>query len=300
MYSNKFDIIHEDDYTVSKYRYKCLYGGLGNVESEFVAESVWAYAEEAVGYDPELSQCRLAFPVYATDEFWKIVECADTSAEVLVQCLRISVQYRDDQGRNAIFSIIVRRIQQSNEYWATNVLKTLPLTPDERQALLCDLCADLYESLLRALVDQQRLFWEENFLHALQFERRHVYQAFMMREGRWCDRQVKQGTRIPRALVTRLDQPLVQGDGNTCILEIEDERAHRMLLAIETSDLLRLFLILPAKLKAVVLLLFWEGRSEKETAQFLNITDRTVRNRRREALNLLREALHLEEEHFTR
>jgi DNA-directed RNA polymerase specialized sigma24 family protein len=73
-----------------------------------------------------------------------------------------------------------------------------------------------------------------------------------------------------------------------------------MLLAIETSDLLRLVLLLPVKLKAVVLLLFWEGRSEKETAQLLDITDRTVRNRRREALNLLREALDLEEEHFTR
>jgi len=121
----------------------------------------------------------------------------------------------------------------------------------------------------------------------------------MMREGRWCDREVKQGTRIPRALVTRLDQPQPQSDGNTCVLEIEDERAHSMLLAIETSDLLRLVLLLPVKLKAVVLLLFWEGRSEKETAQLLDITDRTVRNRRREALNLLREALDLEEEHFT-
>jgi hypothetical protein len=220
------------------------------VESEFVAESAWAYAEEVVVPDPGYSQCHPAFPVYATDEFWKIVASVDTSAEILVRCLRISVEYEDGQGRNTIFSTIVRRIQQSNEYWATSVLKMLSLTPDERHALLCDLCADLYENLLRALVDRQRSFWEENFLHALQFERRHVYQAFMMREGRWCDHQVKQGTRIPRALVTRLDQPLQQGDGNTCVLEIEDERAHRMLLAIETSDLLRLVLLLPVKLKA--------------------------------------------------
>ncbi len=269
------------------------------MESEFVADSAWVYHGEVVTYDAVLPHYYSIFPPYATDAFWKVVESADTSPEVLVQCLRISVEYGDDQGRNAIFSTIVCRIQQSNEYWAASVLKMLTLTPDERQALLCDLCADLYESLLRALVDRQRLFWEENFLHALQFERRHVYQAFMMREGRWCDRQVKQSTRIPRALVTRLDQPLKQDDGNTCVLEIEDERAHSMLLAIETSDLLRLVLLLPVKLKAVILLLFWEGRSEKDTAQLLSITDRTVRNRRREALNLLREALDFEEEHFT-
>ncbi len=183
---------------------------------------------------------------------------------------------------------------QGNEHWATCVLKMLSVSPDERQALLYDLCADLYESLLRALVDAQRTFWEENFLHALQFERRHVYQAFMVREGRWSDRGVKHGTRIPRVLVTRLDQPLQQDNGDTCVLEIEDERAQSMLLAIETSDLLRLVLLLPAKLKGVVLLLFWEGRSEKDIAQILGITDRTVRNRRREALNLLRGALDLE------
>lgn len=265
------------------------------MESEFVAESVWAYAEEVVVRDPVCSRSHPVFPVYGADEFWKIVEAVDTPAEVLVRCLRVAVEYGDEQGRNKIFSTIVRRIQQSNEHWATGVLKMLSLAPDERQALLCDLCADLYESLLRALVDRHRPFWEENFLHALQFERRHVYQAFMMREGRWCDREVKQGTRIPRALVTRLDQPLPQGDGSICVLEIEDERAHGMLLAIEASDLLRLVLLLPVKLKAVVLLLFWEGRSEKETAQLLHITDRTVRNRRREALNLLREALDLEE-----
>ena len=265
------------------------------MESEFVVESVWAYVEEVVVHDPVCSRCHAVFPIYGTDEFWKIVEDVDTSAEVLVRCLRSAVEDGDEQGRNKIFSTIVRRIQQSNEYWAANVLKMLALAPDERRALLCDLCADLYESLLRALVDRQRPFWEENFLHALQFERRHVYQAFMMREGRWCDREVKQGTRIPRALVTRLDQPLPQGNGSTCVLEIEDERANGMLLAIEASDLLRLVMLLPVKLKAVVLLLYWEGRSEKETAHVLNITDRTVRNRRREALNLLREALDLEE-----
>jgi hypothetical protein len=246
-----------------------------------------------------LSDCASALPTYGTDAFWQVVTSANTSLETLVRCLRFSVVYEDDQGRNTIFSALICRIQAGNEYWATSVLKMLSISPDERQALFYDLCADLYESLLRALVDTQRSFWEENFQHALQFERRHIYQSFMIREGRWSDRGVKQGMRIPRVLVMRLDQPLQQESGDTCVLEIEDEQAHSMLLAIETHDLLRLVLLLPVKLRAVVLLLFWEGRSEKETAQLLGITDRTVRNRRREALNLLREALDLEEEHLS-
>ncbi len=254
---------------------------------------------EVVTHGVVLSDGTSVLPAYGADAFWQLVESAETPLEMLVRCLRTSVAYEDDQGRNTIFSTIVGRIQSGNEYWAASVLKMLSILPDERQALLCDLCADLYESLLRALADTRRLFWEENFQHALQFERRHVYQAFMVREGRWSDKGVKQGTRIPRALVTRLDQPLQQDNGDTCVLEIEDEQAHSMLLAIETRDLLRLVLLLPVKLKVVVLLLFWEGRSEKETAQLLSITDRTVRNRRREALNLLREALDLEDEHFS-
>lgn len=269
------------------------------MESDFVPAGAENWNGEVVERGAVLSCCCSALPAYATDAFWKVVESAETSLEMLVQCLRISVEYEDEQGRNAIFSTIICRIQAGNEHWAAGVLRMLSVSPDERQALFSDLCADLYESLLRALVDRQRPFWEENFLHALQFERRHVYQAFMICEGRWSDREVKHGTRIPRALVIRLDRPLQQDDGDTCVLEIEDERAHCMLLAIETSDLLRLVLLLPVKLKAVVLLLFWEGRSEKDTAQLLGITDRTVRNRRREALNLLREALDLEEEHLS-
>jgi hypothetical protein len=272
---------------------------LGKVESDFISAHVENGNGEAVMYGGVQSCCCSILPTYATDAFWKGVEAAETSLEMLVRCLRISVEYEDERGRNAIFSTIICRIQAGNEHWAASVLRMLTISPDERRALFSDLCADLYESLLRALVDTQRTFWEENFLHALQFERRHVYQAFMIREGRWSDREVKHGARIPRALVIRLDHPLQQDDGETCVLEIEDERAHRMLLAIETSDLLRLVLLLPVKLKAVVLLLFWEGRSEKDTARILGVTDRTVRNRRREALNSLREALDLEEEHFS-
>jgi hypothetical protein len=269
------------------------------VECDFVPTCAEDGNGEVVMQHAVLSCGCATLPPYATDAFWKLVESATTALELLVRCLRISVDYEDEQGRNAIFSTVMCRVQSGNEHWAASVLRMLSVSADERQALFSDLCADLYESLLRALVDSQRSFWEENFLHALQFERRHVYQAFMMREGRWSDREVKNGTRIPRALVIRLDRPLQQDNGETCVLEIEDERAHRMLLAIETSDLLRLVLLLPVKLKAVVLLLFWEGRSEKDTAQLLGITDRTVRNRRREALNVLREALDLEEEYLS-
>ncbi len=79
-------------------------------------------------------------------------------------------------------------------------------------------------------------------------------------------------------------------------LDIEDEGVQGMFLSVEQSDLLQTVLCLPDKLKAVILLIFWEGRSEKETAQVLSISDRTVRNRLRDALKLLRSLLSPESE----
>ena len=117
-----------------------------------------------------------------------------------------------------------------------------------------------------------------------------------MREGRWHDLNVRRGTRVPRGLMESLDQSMQQLDHEVHPFDIEDEQAQRMLQMVESADLLQLVLHLPDKLKAVVLLIFWEGRSEKETAQVLGITDRTVRNRIRAAKKLLHDILATERE----
>jgi hypothetical protein len=268
------------------------------VESVSTPVNAYNYDEEVVKRRVALAHCYNSLPAYATVAFWQHIETPDIPLEVLARIFRVTIEYQDDQGRDTIFSVLIRRIQRSNEYWASTVLRCVSVQAGERYALLCDLCADLYESVFRALMDPKRSFWEENFLHALQFERKHVYQAFMMREGCWRDQQVKRAMRIPRSLVASLDQPLQQANGDSCLLDIEDDRAHTMLLTVESSDLLCLVLLLPPRLRAIVLLLFWEGRSEKDAAQLLCITNRTVRNRKREALKLLRGALNCEKECF--
>ncbi len=50
----------------------------------------------------------------------------------------------------------------------------------------------------------------------------------------------------------------------TIDLELEDEKACTMLLAVEAGDLSHLVMLLPLRLRVVILLLFWEGRSEME------------------------------------
>jgi RNA polymerase sigma factor (sigma-70 family) len=178
-----------------------------------------------------------------------------------------------------------------------SVLNSIHVGSGERNMLVHDLYADLCECVIRALMGIKRLFWEENFQHCLQFERKHAYQAFMTREGRRYHQQ-GDGTvtrRIPRVLIESLDQPVMHADGELWEPEIEDERAQKALLSVEQSDLPLLILQLPEKLKSVIWLIFWEGRTEKDAAQILGVTDRTIRNRLHEALRSLRDIFNSEE-----
>jgi RNA polymerase sigma factor (sigma-70 family) len=246
-----------------------------------------------------------ALPAYGSDLFWRMIEEPDLKIalplEVLAKCVRVAIVHGDNTGRNRIMEVIFRRTQSSNEYWAYHMLNSIYVRPDERNILVHDLYADLCECVIRALMDIKRLFWEENFQHCLQFERKHAYQAFMTREGRRYHQQDNRTItrRIPRVLIESLDQPVMHADGELREPEIEDVRAQQALLSVEQSDLPLLILQLPEKLRSVIWLIFWEGRTEKDAAQILGITDRTIRNRLREALKSLRNIFDSQEEGTT-
>jgi len=243
-----------------------------------------------------LAELYRTLPPYASAAFWSAVEDPTLPLEILVKILRTAIASGDEQGRRRIMEWIIVRTQAANLLWAQRVLQMLSLQVDECSILARDLCADLHECMMRALADSERLFWEENFLHCLYFERKHVYRSFLTREGLWYKPSASRGMRIPRALVASLDRLLQPQDCDHQPLEIEDEGVQGMFLSVEQSDLLQTVLCLPDKLKAVILLIFWEGRSEKEAAQVLSISDRTVRNRLRGALKLLRSLLSSESE----
>ena len=139
----------------------------------------------------------------------------------------------------------------------------------------------------------KRQFWEENFQHCLAFERKHAYQAFMTREGRWYQDETDPSVsrRIPRSRLASLDHSLCYADGEAWNMEIIDDQAQATLLAVEHQDVPLLVVDLPEKLKSVIWLMFWEGRTEKNVACILGISDRTVRNRLQKALRILRSGI---------
>ena len=241
-------------------------------------------------------------PEYGSLAYWRVVETTDAGGvqfilpmEVLTKCLRDAIARGDVEGRNRIMTRIICRTQKANELWAAHALNKLHIQANERQEVVRDLFADLYEHIMRRLMDPGQTFWEENFYHCIRFERMHVFQVFLMREG-WWKKQQQQSERIPRNLVESLDAAQYHPDGEDHKIAIEDELAQRAMLAVELSDVPLLLLRLPEYLQSVLVLLFWEGRTEKDIATLLEITDRTVRNRLQHALRLLRSELAQERE----
>ena len=258
------------------------------------------YDQDLLGRRAFLATQFQALPAFGSAEFWSRIEEPQLKLalplEVLVKCIRVAITREDCAGKNRIFEMIFRRTQGANEYWSRQVLSGIHLPSEERYMYAHDLYADLCERVIRAIHDSGRQFWEENFQHCLCFERKHAYQAFMTREGRWYNQHANEsGTRrVPRKLIGSLDQPVQHANGESSEMDLVDEQAQQALLSVEQHDLPLLILNLPEKLKPVIWLIFWEGRTEKNVANILGISDRTVRNRLRRALNLLRTGIETE------
>ena len=90
-----------------------------------------------------LQGCFLNVEPYGSVEFWSSIEEPDLKLavplEVLVKCTRAAIACRDDAGRNRIITVIIRRTQTSNEYWAYRVLGNVRVQPGERSLLVHDL-----------------------------------------------------------------------------------------------------------------------------------------------------------------
>ena len=233
-----------------------------------------------------------ALPRYASREFWQAVATPEMPLEVLVRCVRYADACADLPGRDRLLEIIIKRTQAANEIWARRVARSaMSYGMHDIQAIAADIYADLCERVVRALLDTRRLFWEENFVHCLYYERKHVYAAWSVREGLQQAPCVSKGVRVPRMLVSSLEVLADRVAMKSEVIDVEDTRAQRHLADCETSDLLRYVCRLPLECKAAVLLYFWEGYAVREVAQLLSVTERTVRNRLRKACELLRCAL---------
>jgi hypothetical protein len=238
-----------------------------------------------------------ALPAYGSGAFWAALEDRSPGVplEALVKALRVAVALGERENERRLFEMLFARVQTGNEQWVNRVLASMHVLAGERAALAADLSADLCETLLRELRDPRQHFWEEHFQQSLIFARRHVYERFLIYEGRWHDQRFGPGRRVPSLLISSLERA-TSNQGTAEELEICDERAQEALLQVEQGDIARHILCLPERLRAVVWLIFWEDHTEKTVSKLLAISERTVRNRLQAALAQLRQVLSSEQE----
>jgi len=244
-----------------------------------------------------LAQAYQELPIYGSARFWQVIEerQANLPMEVLVKVLREGVTRRDHAAVRRFFEVVISRLQASNEWWIARAIAHLHLSPDEQCTLVADLYADLCEVLLRALRDPLRHFWEENFQHSLYFARKSVFADFLRREGHWIKQTPGPGYRVPRMLLESLER-ISRVSEEEEALAVFDERAEQELQAVEQADIAAQVWRLPERLRAVVWLIFWDDYTIKTVSELLDISTRTVHNRLRDALELLRKALEAEQE----
>ncbi len=230
-------------------------------------------------------------PSYNSTAFWTLAHDVQTPLELLVKMLRLDAISSDKRKRDDLFEIINGRIKRDNERWAYWKLQSVDVSYSELQSLQSDLCADLDFAIYRSLIDKEKHYWEEKFSVSLYFERKRIFSWFMQYERFWKPACVEQSVRIPRSQTISIDQVMQNLYRQDFPFDIEDDQAQKMMYSLELSYVWQCVLTIPHRLRVVVCLIYWNGKSNKEIAQLLHISDRTVRNRLHAAYKLLREAL---------
>ncbi len=233
-------------------------------------------------------------PAYSSPSsaaFWAFANDKKTPLELLVKVLRSDAMSDNRRSRDDIFEIINKRVRRNNEQWAYGKLSSLHVSHEERQFLIHDLCADLDFAIYRSLIDKTKYYWEEKFNASLHFERRHVFSRFIQYERFWKPSSVKQGTRIPRVQMISIDKLMQDVYRLDFPFDIEDGQVQRMMESVEMGYVRQCVLKIPHHLRVIVYLIYWNGKTSKEIAQMLHVSDRTVRNRLHLAYELLRDAL---------
>ncbi len=229
-------------------------------------------------------------PPADTTEYWQRIEQAtkETSLrlEVLVRCLRERWNAGAHQHAKRIFEYMVKRIQSRTKIWAWGI--ACQCHTDQSQ-MHQDLQQTCYMALWEELADDGPTFLIENFLHAFDRIQRHVAHALMEKAGEWKRSGVETPTRIQQQAMLSLNESVDSEEELTLEEILGDQSAQAAFeQAEQSSDILPLLNKLPPHLRMVLYDRVWRGFTEDEIARKHQVTDRTVRNRLKQARTLLR------------
>lgn len=193
------------------------------------------------------------------------------TAEERVRHLRAALDAGDRPEAGRLFGALLQESSLSIERWLRRVIV---MTPALRNASAYPACADLRQELALYLWEhiaiRQETAWEHTYWRALLFGQHHVATNYMRQSGYWVDkRAILEGRQGVASLVVEYDETVEAPDVLSAAEVAGDVRAAVMRL--------------PPKERAVVILRYWRGLSERDIGRALGCTDRTVRTLLRQA-----------------
>ncbi len=261
----------------------------------------WVGDENDLARDPRyavrratLDQQFQALPAVGTPAYWADLERTGEGAlplEVLVRCLRARLAAGASGDVDRLFAALLTRIGAALQWRARKEIAHYEAA--QQMQLAPDIEAECYLELWRKLKDAKQTFLEENFMGCLEFMWRHAVHAILEREGIWQRPGVTHATRVPRQEMDALAAGKPRPDGGEEMpLEPADTVSVDPAEAVEQRvDLEAAIAELTPEQHQILYDLFWRDLPQKEVAERLGTTNRTVYNRLKTILARLRAAL---------
>ncbi|HEX8034964.1 MAG TPA: sigma-70 family RNA polymerase sigma factor, partial [Ktedonobacterales bacterium] len=232
-----------------------------------------------------------ALPLPGKVEYWRRIEDTHVESalplEVVARCIRERVGAGAISDAHRIYEVIARRLQSGVGKWAWMVARTARsgMKPELQE----DLAQQCYIKLWEELAGGGKTFLLDNFVFALHRICQHVAREMMEQAGEWPRPGVETPTRIPRAEMESIEAK-PKGEEDVPFTErIPDNTVQDAFDQVELSDLLDLVEKLPEDQRNLIFGLYFEGRSQKEIGEELDISDRMVRYRLKMILQKLAE-----------
>ncbi len=262
--------------------------------------------DRAAEYAARRAQIERAFtslPPAGSQAYWDALTAAPTGAanvagahnsqsiplEVLARCWRERISADRSQEADRVFGIIADRISHHLDLWANKIAGQT--SGGRSSGLAEELEQECYLKTLESLRNEKSFLFE-SFMTALNRIEQHIAHAVMEREGQWQRTGVKRPRRAPARQTDSLDAAETPATPAPRQAFVADPAAEANLKGVEAlADLDAALRALTTEQRALFYMRFQEGLTQREIADELGVTDRTVRHKLTDALNTLRALL---------
>lgn len=208
------------------------------------------------------------------------------SSGTLVALLRQAARQRQMGAAKDIFVSLLERAEAGNAFWARRtvqrIARSVGMGPEMMDMLQEDLRQELTLRLWEELALREGEGWELFFRRSIHFSRARVAARYLERHGYRPDQPVTlffaDIAEIAARATRQSAYAMREGDEGTALEALALADPREAFTAADLADLRGYVERLPPRERAAVVLRYWRRAREREIAEALGVTPRTVRN----------------------